>query len=267
MRRLFCYYGGKDLLRKRIVELMPPHKVYIEPFCGSAAVFFEKTPSKVEVLNDHNKLIINFFDVVRNHGDELTRRLKLTPYSREEYNRAHKILEDESDPIEMARAFFIRANQSMFGKLTNSGWIVDTTGGRNMITAWESYIERIPLAIERLKMASLECRSALEVIDLWDSPQSLCYLDPPYVGTEQGHYKGFTQADLDIFIAKIEDGKGSFILSGYENPAYPKSWERHEIETTTRIGHSRNTGTKEGCKRKELIFVVNRSSSKHPTLF
>ena len=83
---LLLYPGGKYKIRDWICSFIPEHKIYIEPFCGGASIFFAKTPSEVEILNDINGEICNFFRVLREEGEELAKQVFLTPYGREEYD-------------------------------------------------------------------------------------------------------------------------------------------------------------------------------------
>src|SRR5258708_28092876 len=65
------YIGGKNRLAKRVIEIFPEHTTYVEAFAGGAQVFFRKEPSKVEVLNDLDGEIVNFYRVCQQHQDEL----------------------------------------------------------------------------------------------------------------------------------------------------------------------------------------------------
>lgn len=83
----FAWYGGKEALAPRLVSLLPKHDVYCEVFGGSGALLFAKAPSRLEIFNDLDSGVVNFFRVLRNaeQFQELVRALKLTPYAREEY--------------------------------------------------------------------------------------------------------------------------------------------------------------------------------------
>src|SRR5574339_214313 len=98
------YFGGKSRHLDWILPLIPPHKNYVEPFCGSAVVFLNKRPSPIETISDLDGRLINFFKVLREHPDKLIDLLSLTPYSRNEYQLSKHISED---PIEDARRYFI----------------------------------------------------------------------------------------------------------------------------------------------------------------
>src|SRR6266853_6482931 len=76
------YIGGKRRIAKQLVSLIPEHITYVEPFAGGAQVFFQKPPSNVEVLNDLNYDIVNFFRVCQWHYEELIRYLRFCLASR-----------------------------------------------------------------------------------------------------------------------------------------------------------------------------------------
>ena len=100
------YLGSKWQLADWIIAQMPPHNIYVEPFCGGACVFFRKAPSALEVLNDLNHDVINFFDVLRTQLEEFMRQIEFTPWSREEYERS---FEPAGDSMERARRFYVRS--------------------------------------------------------------------------------------------------------------------------------------------------------------
>lgn len=77
-----CYIGGKRAIAKQIIETFPEHTTYVEPFAGGAQVFFRKEPSKVEVLNDLDQDIVNFYRVCQLHAEELIRYMRYTVSSR-----------------------------------------------------------------------------------------------------------------------------------------------------------------------------------------
>lgn len=90
MNTVLKYPGAKNRLAPWIVSYIPKHKVYLEPFFGSGAIFFNKKPSHIETINDLNSDVYNFFKVLREHGDILAEQIKTTPFCREEYEQAYK---------------------------------------------------------------------------------------------------------------------------------------------------------------------------------
>ncbi|MFC6545417.1 DNA adenine methylase [Cohnella cellulosilytica] len=118
--RILHYPGSKWAIADWIISHTPPHRVYLEPFFGSGAVFFTKPPSVVETINDINGEVVNLFRIMRERPIEFTRALSLTPYARDEYNAAHEATPDD---LERARRFMIRCWQAIRPKTNSiSGW-------------------------------------------------------------------------------------------------------------------------------------------------
>lgn len=85
------YYGGKQLMCGKIIPLIPSHKLYCELFCGGTAIFWAKEPSELEVLNDTNRELINFYQVVKSDFTSLEKEIKITLNSRDLYRKASAI--------------------------------------------------------------------------------------------------------------------------------------------------------------------------------
>lgn len=129
LRTPLTYYGGKQQLCKTILTLIPQHKLYCEPFCWGAAVFFGKQPSETEVINDTNREVINFYKVVQNDFVSLEKEVRISLHSRILHNDAHVIFNNPHlfSEIKRAWAVWVLANQSMNGILTNC-WSFERVG-------------------------------------------------------------------------------------------------------------------------------------------
>jgi DNA adenine methylase len=269
-------------MSSKIVPLLPKHTVYVEPFAGSAAIMFAKprpdvsnVANYVEVLNDINGDVVNFFRQLRDYPDDLVRVCSLTPYSREEYCTAKQRFES-LDALERARRLFISAMQS-FGKKLDAGWGFGVAT-RNHAATWSSTCARLYACAERLQSVYIEHDDVLKVIARWDSPQTLFYCDPPYPGTQQGHYKGYTQEQFQALVSKLDSCQGSFVLSCYEQPGMPEHWEHFEFAAHCaasgkgRVGKGRNktrAATQEELgdkKRTEVVWRVIRGQNVRPEL-
>lgn len=88
LRPPFPYFGGKQTLGPRIAALLPEHRHYVEPYCGSLAVLLSKEPAPFETVNDLDAELVTFWRVLRERPDELARVCALTPHSRAEYDLA-----------------------------------------------------------------------------------------------------------------------------------------------------------------------------------
>ena len=269
----FSYYGGKQKLAARICPLLPPHTVYVEPFCGSAAVYFKKGLPVIgnshyyrEVLNDTDQQIVNFFRVMQNPEKRaaLIDRLEWTVYSQDEYKLA-KSSGDQLDMVDLAWRWFCNVNWSFTNK-PGSGF---GTGnyGRELASTHYNAVQRLKEYRDRFKCTTVMNEPALKVIERFDSPQTCFYVDPPYPGTNQGHYGGFTQADFEELIDRLKQCHGAVVLSCYNNPAVPADWVKHEFHAVASSAGitGKNRGISEATsrdkdKRIECVWVKPASS-------
>lgn len=269
-------------MSSKIVPLLPKHTVYVEPFAGSAAVMFAKprpdvsnVANYVEVINDTNSDVVNFFRQLRDYPDDLVRVCSLTPYSREEYCTAKQRFESLDD-LERARRLFISAMQS-FGKKLDAGWGF-CIATRNLAATWSSTCARLYACAERLQSVYIEHDDALNVIARWDSPQTLYYCDPPYLGTEHRYRGGYTQEQFQALVSKLDSCQGSFVLSCYDQPDMPAHWERFEFDaycSASGIGKAGKGRDKtraatqqelDDNKRTEVVWRVIRGQNVRPEI-
>lgn len=235
------YIGAKWKLANWIIGQFPPHQCYVEPYCGSAAIFFRKPISPIEVLNDAYGDLINFFRVLREQTDELTNLIELTPFSREEYLLAYELSEN---PLEQARRFYVRCWQS-FGSSAGlkTGWRVqkNTHRGTRITGEWKR-LDGLRYSAERLRDAQIENKPAMEIIEYFDSPTTLYYIDPPYVmksrseGSRKRYMHEMTDDDHRQLAAALHAVKGMIVLSGYDSELYRglyPDWRVVEKSTTT----------------------------------
>lgn len=221
--------GAKWSKAAWIVSHLPPHMQYVEPYCGSAAIFLNKEPVEHEVLNDLSSSVVNLFKVIRTRGDELMYQLELTPWAREEYEASYVHTGDE---LEDARRFMVRCWQAHGTRLNGkTGWRHrgPSSGGKTA-SLWKKLPDRVLAVIDRLKDAEIECKPALEIIA--EYPDALIYADPPYMlDTRQGamyEYEMDTQAHINLLTA-LKQHRGPVVLSGYAHPLYDtqlESWHR-----------------------------------------
>jgi len=250
----FQYYGGKNRLASIIVEMIPKHLMYVEPFAGGAAVFFRKPNPDIEryheVLNDHNEYLSTFYRVLRDDTDALVRAVSLTPYSDAEY-RDCRDNPDSDDDVEKARRFFVNAGQSFSGVL-DGGWSRGYKRG-NQPKKWQRMCANLHLVAERMSEASIENADALDIIEKYDAPHAFFYCDPPYPDADQGHYGGYTSDDFQKLVDALDRAQGSFILSNYEQPSVdiPDDWERFEIQVNATAMNKKKHGV---SKRTEVLW-------------
>lgn len=250
VKPILKYSGAKWKIAPWIASYFPAHLHYVEPFAGSAAVFFSKKKSKHEVLNDLNGSIINLFEVLRTQGEELARSILLTPWSEQLYAEVETDYDaPEYGKVERARRFLIRSWQAHggFGGSGRSGWRHNGLKGATYPTQlWKQIPERLLLAADRLKDAELRSRPALEIIDYYNSQDCLLYVDPPYVLATR--YRKYYAHEMDEeahrrLLHALLQHKGMVLLSGYAHKLYDDllcSWHREEMPTQTEGGNIRN---------------------------
>jgi len=182
----FGWYGGKFNHLNWLLPLLPDCHHYCEPFGGSAAVLLNRDPSPVETYNDIDGEVVNFFRVLRDNRDELLSAIGLTPFSREEYFLATSCKQDEhEDDVERARRFFVRARQSRTGLAQTASlgrWAncrrTSRAGMAGAVSRWLGSSEKLLEIAERLIRVQIENRPAINVLRLYDDPETLSYCAP-----------------------------------------------------------------------------------------
>ena len=222
----FGWYGGKFSHLDWLLPLLPSCHHYCEPFAGSGAVLLNRASSPVETYNDIDGEVANFFRVLRDDKEKLVEAIGLTPFSREEFAIACAI-DPDVRPIERARRFFVRARQVRTGLAQTASlgrWAncknTSRSGMSGVISRWLGSIEDLPDIAERLLRVQIENRPAIDVIRLYDSPETLFYCDPPYVHLTRGDKRsyGYEMTDDEHReLAKVlNNAQGLVAISNYE---------------------------------------------------
>lgn len=251
MKAVIRYPGSKWGLAEWIISHFPDgyeRMVYLEPFAGSGAVFFNKRPGAVETINDLDEDIVNLFRVLRDSPEELKRLLELTPYSREEYDRS---FEPCDDPVEKARRYMVKTTQAIGAKMDGKcGWRnhkQTRIGGT--ACKWGGITSTIDAAASRLRgsttnLVQIEHMDAIRLIERYNNPDVLMYLDPPYVRSSRKSGKLYRhEMDDDQqrrMLDLITHSKAKIILSGYQSELYDSALQGWYKDIT----QSRTTSTK-----------------------
>ncbi|RNL90122.1 DNA adenine methylase [Sinomicrobium pectinilyticum] len=210
-----AYYGGKQNILKHILPLIPKHRIYVEPFFGGGAVYWAKEPSSIEIINDTNMNIINFYEVLKHSYFELRKRVESTLHSREIYKKALIIYDCPwlfaDDPVIRAWAFYVLTNQGFAHKIGAWGY----NRGKMAYTIQQKIDQFQEILSERLKYTQIEQNKAKNVIKSRDTPDTFVYADPPYVNSDQGHYGGYTLEHYTQDLEALAAMKGKFLLSAY----------------------------------------------------
>lgn len=231
MKSGFKYPGAKWSYADWITSFIPEHKVYLEPYFGSGAIFFNKPEAPYETINDIDGLVVNFFEVCRDYPEELSRKLYLTPFARAEFEAVQEDaaggeIKLTGDPIEDARRFAVRCSQGFGSKLADRvGWKnTKHSSGPINPRVWRNMSERIIEIGERLKNAQIECRPAVDLIKAYNGEDCLIYADPPYLGDTRGsriyRHEMMEAEQHEELLRALLNHRGPVILSGYDNDLY-----------------------------------------------
>lgn len=234
-KAVLSYFGGKARMAAKILPYFPQHVCYCEPFGGAASLLLQKGPAYCEVYNDRYHEVVSFFEVLRTRPAELIALIELTPYAREEHARAW---ESTDDPLELARRLYVRSWQGRgrLGTLGKDGWRFSRTckRSRSVVDDWRG-VHHLWAIAERFRHVQIECGDAIAVIERFDAPTTLHYIDPPYVQStrcKRWASEGYVHEmddDAHRELARIlHQVQGMVILSGYPCELYEElygSWE------------------------------------------
>jgi DNA adenine methylase len=274
----FTYMGGKYYIAKAILKVIPPHRVWVEPFCGSAVVTLSKPPSKVEVINDLYGEIPHFFRTLRERTEEVVRYLELLPYSEQEYRERlaaflswRRTGQYPLDPVERAVTWFY-LNAASFDSMIGRGFSAGAV--RNPARDLTLHSSKLRLVARRLREVQILCRDFEEVLRLFMVDEECCaYIDPPYLGVgrrkgDESYYGMGMRFSLEdhIRLSKcLSELPGKFILSYYPHPLleelYPRGkWRYVQIRVAKYSQNARTKGRAgkvRGKDRATELLILN----------
>ncbi len=229
----FKWVGGKSRLRKQIVALIPDHTCYLELFAGAAWVLFAKPPSKVEVLNDIDEELVNFFRVVKYKPEQLIQSFEWELVSRAEFERLANLDTSTLTDIERAHRFYYIIMAGWGGELHYPRFqtsITDGGHGNRLIGALKFLRKRIEPVYERLQKVVIENLDWQACFDRYDRPKTIMYVDPPYPGNGCNYLHNMRDwADHQQLANRLHQAKCKWILSSYDVPEVHALYEGYTI--------------------------------------
>ena len=250
------YYGGKQTMSKLIISLIPDHNLYCEPFVGGGAVFFAKEPSPVEVINDLNGDVVNFYQVCKQEFSKLNKLIQATPHSRKLHSEAATILKNakEKDNIKRAWAFWVQTNMSFSARIFGGYAFERKTNGVSKAIFNKKQVFTSEIC-NRLDLVDIECNDALKVIQSRDTRDSFFYIDPPYFNSDMGHYGGYSENDFRNLLEVLSEIEGKFLLSSYPSKILNEyksrnNWFQNSLEKKVAV-------TKQTNKKKTEVLTAN----------
>lgn len=283
-RSPFPWFGGKQRLADAILATFPAHDAYVEVFGGGASVLLSKAPATLDVYNDLDDGLVNFFAVLRDAPEQLVPLLELTPYARSEWLRCRATWRTVADSVERARRWYVVVSQSFGGMVARDlgrtrqhdlgrGWGGERLGRMHLSRAASTAnrVDHIWRFVERFRLVQIECLDWRACLDRYDSASTVFYLDPPYVHATRrsgGYDHELSDDDHRELVERVLALEGVAIVSGYEHPLYAPlvtrgDFTRHTFSTISTAGQRAANVARD--RRVEVLWASPRAAQ--PTLF
>ena len=242
------WIGGKRRLAPHVLSKFGEHTCYCEAFAGAAAIYFAKEPSDVEVLNDVNGDLINLYRVIKHHLEEFIRQFKWALSSRQVYEWHQATAPETLTDIQRAARFFYLQKLAFGGKVDGQVFGTATTSKPrlNLLRIEED----LSMAHLRLQSAYIEHLSWEKVVEKYDRPHTLFYLDPPYWQTE-GYGVEFEWNHYERMAELANSIKGAMVISINDHPDIRRVFDGLNLET---VDINYTVGGGSGSTAKELIL-------------
>lgn len=244
-RPVLRWFGGKWRIAPKIIDLLPPHATYVEPYGGAASVLLRKSRADHEIYNDLDVEVVNLFRVLQDPArtERLRGLLSVTPFARAEFEKAYI---PARDPVERARKLLIR---SFMGVGSDSATRLGRSGFRRAVysewragspaKAWGGLAGILASVVERFRGVVIENRPALDVMSFFDGADTLHYVDPPYLSSERtepgrkNYRHELSDADHLDLLSFLQTLRGMVVLSGYPSSVYDRTlgpgWRRVQL--------------------------------------
>lgn len=257
-------HGGKSYLCRWIIDQFPEnyHDLnYCEPFCAGASVFFNKIPSKQEVISDLDSGAISVLKALRDEPQEFIARLKRMRYTERTFKMAqNRDAKGIDDYIDHAVNEFVLRRMSRGGMKKAFAWSDRLRGGQpGDVNAWETILKQLPSLSSRLQNTTILCADFKEIMPIWDEEDTLIYLDPPYLhstrsdGATDVYEKELSVEDHIHMLQLAKNARGKVIISGYPSPLYNRTLKSWKCKKKIVANNSGQTKIKE--KRTEVLWV------------
>jgi len=244
------WLGGKRRLADHIIPQFPAHKCYVEVFAGGAALYFMRPPADVEVINDINGELVRLYRVVQNHLEEFVRHFKFALTSREVF-KWHQVTPPETlTDIQRAVRFFYLQQQSFGGKVQGQSWGTATTAPPINLLRIE---ENLSAAHLRLAGTYIENMDWHKLMERYDRPHTLFYLDPPYWETE-GYGVEFPFDEYVRMAALLKRLKGKAVISLNDHPDIRRVFADFQMDTVPIKYSCGSDAAGRGTQRSEVVI-------------
>lgn len=230
------YAGSKFESLEQILPLIPYTDICVEVFGGSGSFILARRRSKLDVFNDRNSGISAFFIACQTEPDRLIEIIKHLPHSREIYDWCQKNYDNLIHDTTLRGAMFYYMVQSSFGGRCDYFGRTISAKGSPVFTKLYNNLELFPAIIQRFRSIQVENLDWRVCLKDFDSPETVFYLDPPYVNSNIYAYNMSKQEHMEM-CERIFQLEGFVALSGYANDIYSKyPWDGvHVIEVPNNV--------------------------------
>jgi DNA adenine methylase len=249
MKGPLSYVGGKNRFISTILPMIPEHMTYVEPFSGGAQVFFQKEPAKVEVLNDLDGELVNFYRVCQSHYEELLRYMRFLVVSRDWYKRLQNTPPESLTDIQRAGRYFYLQKNTFGGRVANQSYAIHVVNGPSFST--RRLADLIERTHARLGKVQIEQMSYERVVQKYDRAQTFFYIDPPYYGVNGLYRFDFSHEQFEQLAQQLKTIKGKFLMSINDHPEIRRMFADFHIGTVT-VAYSLQKHA--GRKYQELLI-------------
>jgi DNA adenine methylase len=258
----FTCPGAKTKSVEKILQYLPKGMpTYVEPFGGTGVVLLSKHPCRFEVFNDRHSGITDFYKCVRDREllDRLVESIELSIHSREMFKWCHDTWENQNDVVERAFRWYY---MTMYSFSRQGRHWARSTNHKCLLSSIRDKIPELPDIHERLKRVQIDNADYKVCIADYDSPDTLFYMDPPYLDAYKCYKYWMTEGEHKKLLNTILDLKGVAVVSGYPNPMYDEfdwdesyEWDVH-IPSKPKAFHAENR--KEGYDVVEAKFATEK---------
>lgn len=254
------WVGGKSRLRKYIIPLIPTHTCYVEPFAGAAWVFFGKCPSDVEILNDKEQELVNFFRVVKEKPEDLIASFDWELVSRAEFERLATLDTNQLTDVQRAHRFYYIIMAGWGGELHYPRFqtsITDGGHGNRLFGALKTLRQRLEPIHKRLSTVIIENLDWQICIDRYDRQGTVMYVDPPYPGNGCNYSHNMRDWDAHKDLAeRLSRSRCKWILSSYDRSEVRELFNRYyitSIQSSSGMKTEKNGSTR--VLNKEILIM------------
>ncbi|SDO18361.1 DNA adenine methylase [Paenibacillus sp. yr247] len=217
-RSVITSIGGKNKLARRIIELMPEHSVYVEPFGNTASILLQKVPVKKEVYNDIHEDVVNFFTVIQTDPLALYHACTRLPYAEVVYKDMLSSPIPDDSVERAARFYYLSRAGFLASSKSSTGFRTNASDGRNFGKFYYKECERFYAVSKRLQSVELLNRDFRKVIKAYsDKPEVLILADPPYYDGTDYYEDGFSLKDHRNLARLLASIKGKAMVLNSQN--------------------------------------------------